>query len=162
MRYYDDRKQIVLVMKKNLIIILFIVPLLNGCSSWGEFSLVHSPDIEQGNIITPEMVALLQPGMSQRQVLFALGSPMLTDVFHGTRWDYLLSIKRRNQAVEIKRFSVFFEDDLLSYYQGDIKAAESVETEQEKRELIASVPDYDGDFGILERLWYSLGLGEPD
>jgi outer membrane protein assembly factor BamE len=149
-------------MKKILTIILVIAPLLSGCSSWEELSLVHSPDIEQGNIVTPEMVALLEPGMSQRQVRFALGSPMLTDVFHGTRWDYLLSIKRRNQAVEIKRFSVFFEDDLLSHYQGDIEAAENVETKQEKRELVASVPDYDGDFGILERLWYSLGLGEPD
>ncbi|MCG7923661.1 MAG: outer membrane protein assembly factor BamE [Candidatus Thiodiazotropha lotti] len=149
-------------MKKKLILILLIIPLLKACSSWEELSLVHSPDIEQGNIITPEMVALLQPGMTQRQVRFALGSPMLIDVFHGTRWDYLLSIKRRNQAVEIKRFRVFFENDLLSHYQGDIKAAENVETKQEKRELVASVPDYDGDFGILERLWYSLGLGEQE
>ncbi|MCG7945643.1 MAG: outer membrane protein assembly factor BamE [Candidatus Thiodiazotropha taylori] len=149
-------------MKKKLILILLIIPLLNACSSWENLSLVHSPDIEQGNIITPEMVALLQPGMTQRQVRFALGSPMLIDVFHGTRWDYLISIKRRNEAVEIKRFSVFFENELLSRYQGDIKAAENVETKQEKRELVASVPDYDGDFGILERLWYSLGLGEPE
>ncbi|MCG8097771.1 MAG: outer membrane protein assembly factor BamE, partial [Candidatus Thiodiazotropha taylori] len=64
-------------MKKKLILILLIIPLLNACSSWENLSLVHSPDIEQGNIITPEMVALLQPGMTQRQVRFALGSPML-------------------------------------------------------------------------------------
>ncbi|MES9852512.1 MAG: outer membrane protein assembly factor BamE [Candidatus Thiodiazotropha sp. L084R] len=149
-------------MKKILIFILFLLPGLNGCTSWEELSLIHSPDIEQGNIVTPEMVALLEPGMSQRQVRFALGTPMLKDVFHGERWDYMLSIKRRNEAVEIKRFSVFFEGDYLTRFDGDIKPAENVESDQEKRELVASVPDYDGDFGILERLWYSLGFGEPD
>jgi outer membrane protein assembly factor BamE len=150
-------------MKKILILILFLIPGLNGCtSSWEKLSLVHSPDIEQGNIITPEMVALLAPGMSQRQVRFALGTPMLKDLFHGERWDYLLSIKRRNEAVEIKRFSVFFEAGSLTRYSGDIKPAKNVESKQEKRELVASVPDYEGDFGILERLWYSLGFGEPD
>jgi outer membrane protein assembly factor BamE len=154
--------QIVLVIKKILIFVLLLSPLLHGCASWDEVSLVHSPDIEQGNIITPEMVTLLEPGMSQRQVRFALGTPMLTDVFHGERWDYLLSIKRRNEAIEIKRFSIYFENEYLARFEGDIEAAKNVESKQEKRELVASVPDYEGDFGILERLWYSLGLGEPD
>ena len=149
-------------MKKILIIILFLLPWLGGCTSWKDLSLVHSPDIEQGNIITPEMVALLEPGMSQRQVRFALGTPMLKDVFHGERWDYLFSVKRRNEAIEIKRFSVYFDGDYLTRYGGDIEPAENVESSQEKRELVVSVPDYDGDFGILERLWYSIGFGEPD
>jgi outer membrane protein assembly factor BamE len=146
-------------MKNILIFILFVCFGLSGCTSWEELTLVHSPDIEQGNIITPEMVALLEPGMSQRQVRFALGTPMLKDVFHEQRWDYLLSIKRRNEVIEIKRFSVYFDGDYLTRFGGDIAPAENIESKQEKRELIVSVPDYDGDRGILERLWYSLGLG---
>jgi outer membrane protein assembly factor BamE len=118
------------------------------------------PDIEQGNIVTPEMVALLEPGMSKRQVRFALGSPMLVDVFHDQRWDYLLSVKRRNEPLEIKQFSVYFEGDSLSRFEGDIEPAENVETAQEKREILVSVPDYDGDMGLLERFWRSLGFGE--
>ncbi len=145
-------------MKKILIFILVILPLLSACTSWEELSLVHSPDIEQGNIVTPEMVALLQPGMSQRQVRFALGTPMLIDVFHEERWDYLFSIKQRNEPLEIKRFSVYFNGDYMSRYTGDIPPAENVVSQQEKRELIVSVPDYDGDLGILERLWKSLGF----
>lgn len=148
-------------MKKILISILFpIVLFTGGCSSWEEISLVHVPIIEQGNIVTPEMVALLEPGMSKRQVRFALGSPMLVDVFHDQRWDYLLSIKRRNEPLEIKQFSVYFEDDSLSRYSGDIEPAVNVETTQEKREILVSVPDYDGDLGLLERFWRSLGFGE--
>ena len=147
-------------MKKILIHIVFIASLLvGGCSSWEDFSLVHVPDIEQGNIVTPEMVALLEPGMSKRQVRFALGSPMLVDVFHDQRWDYLLSIKRRNEPLEIKQFSVYFEGDSLSRYEGDIEPAQNVETAQEKQEILVSVPDYEGDLGLLERLWRSLGFG---
>jgi outer membrane protein assembly factor BamE len=148
-------------MKKILISIFLLFALLTGaCSSWEDFSLVHVPDIEQGNILTPEMVALLEPGMSKRQVRFALGSPMLVDVFHDQRWDYLLSIKRRNEPLEIKRFSVYFEGDTLSRYGGDIQPAENVETVQEKREILVNVPDYEGDMGLLERLWRSLGFGK--
>jgi outer membrane protein assembly factor BamE len=121
---------------------------------------VHVPDIEQGNIVTPEMVALLEPGMSKRQVRFALGSPMLVDVFHDQRWDYLLSIKRRNEPLEIKQFSVYFEGDTLSRFEGDIEPAQNVETVQEKREILVDVPNYEGDMGLLEQLWRSLGFGE--
>ncbi|MCU7948007.1 MAG: outer membrane protein assembly factor BamE [Candidatus Thiodiazotropha sp. (ex Cardiolucina cf. quadrata)] len=149
-------------MKKILIIIFSLLPWLGGCSAWDNFSLVHSPDIEQGNIITPEMVALLQPGMSQRQVRFALGTPMLTDVFHDHRWDYLFSVKRRNEPIEIKRFSLYFDGDYLSHYSGEIEPAQNIESNQEKKELVVSVPDYDGDLGILEKLWYSLGFGDTD
>jgi outer membrane protein assembly factor BamE len=147
---------------KKILISIFIpfVLLIGGCSSWEDFSLVHVPDIEQGNILTPEMVALLEPGMTKRQVRFALGSPMLVDVFHDQRWDYLLSIKRRNEPIEIKHFSVYFEGDSLSRFGGDIQPAENIETAQEKREILVSVPDYEGDMGLLERFWRSLGFGE--
>ncbi len=148
-------------MKKILISILFTATLLlNGCSSWENLSLVHVPDIEQGNIVTPEMVALLEPGMSKRQVHFALGSPMLVDVFHDQRWDYLLSIKRRNEPVELKQFRVYFEGDTLSRYEGDIEPAKNPQNSQEKREILVSVPDYEGDMGLLERFWRFLGFGE--
>ena len=148
-------------MKKILIsIFLPFVILIGGCSSWEDFSLVHVPDIEQGNIVTPEMVALLEPGMTKRQVRFALGSPMLVDVFHDERWDYLLSIKRRNEPLEIKQFTVYFEGDTLSRYEGDIEPSENVESVQEKREILVSVPDYEGDLGLLVRFWRSLGFGD--
>ncbi|MEW8689837.1 MAG: outer membrane protein assembly factor BamE [Candidatus Thiodiazotropha endolucinida] len=149
-------------MKKILIIIFSLLPMFTGCSSWEEFSLVHSPDIEQGNIVTPEMVALLEPGMSKRQVRYALGTPMLIDVFHQQRWDYLFTVKRRNEPMEIKHYSLYFEGDRLSRFGGDIEPASDSDSNLEKKELLVNVPDYDGDLGILERLWYSLGFGEDE
>ncbi len=148
-------------MKKILISVFIpIVLLASGCSSWGDVSLVHVPVIEQGNIVTPEMVALLEPGMSKRQVRFALGSPMLVDVFHDQRWEYLLTIKRRNEPLEIKHFNVYFEGDRLSRYEGDIPPAENVESEYEKREILVSVPDYEGDYGLLDRFFRFIGFKE--
>jgi outer membrane protein assembly factor BamE len=149
-------------MKKILIIIFSILPLLTGCSSWENFSLVHTPDIEQGNIVTPEMVALLKPGMTQRQVKFALGTPMLVDVFHQQRWDYLYAVKRRNKPMEIKAFSLYFDADRLVRFGGDIAPADDIKTTEDNKELLVSVPDYDGDLGILEKLWYSMGFGQDD
>ena len=153
--------EIVLRMKKILITIFLALLLgLSGCARWDEFSLVHVPDIEQGNLVTPEMVALLEPGMSKRQVKFVLGTPMLIDVFHGQRWDYYLSIKRRSEPLEIKRFSVYFEGDSLSRYEGDIPPAANVVSAREKKETLVSVPNYEGDLGLLERFWRWLGFGE--
>ena len=45
--------------------------------------------IQQGNFISQEMVAQLKPGMSKEQVRFILGTPLVTDIFHADRWDYV-------------------------------------------------------------------------
>ena len=52
-------------------------------------------EIVQGNVITKEQAALVKPGMSQAQVRDVLGSPLLTDLFHVDRWDYVFTIRRQ-------------------------------------------------------------------
>ncbi len=150
-------------MQKILISLLVgTLLILGGCSSWKDFSLVHIPDIQQGNIVTPEVVAELKPGMSRRQVRFLLGTPLLVDVFHQNRWDYLFSIKRRNDPLEIKHFSVFFDGDSMIRYSGDIKPAENLAEEKEKKELVVSVPDYTGELGIVDKALQKAGLDIED
>ena len=106
--------QIVLRIKKILITLVAGLSIgLTGCSSWKDFSIVHTPEIQQGNIITPEMMAEIETGMSKRQVRFVLGTPLLVDVFHQERWDYLFTMKKRNEPLEIKQLSLFFDDDTL-------------------------------------------------
>ena len=60
--------------------------LLSGCSYIP--TLPYKIDIQQGNVVTEEMVEKLKPGMSRSQVRFVLGTPLITDVFHADRWDY--------------------------------------------------------------------------
>jgi outer membrane protein assembly factor BamE len=143
---------------KNILISLFSSLLLIGCTSMRDFSLVHKPDIQQGNIITPEMVAELKPGMSKRQVRFVLGTPLLIDVFHQERWDYPFTMKKRNEPLEIKRFSVFFKGDELASYEGDIKPAATAEVSEDKKEIIVSVPDYEGGKGLVEKGLNLIGI----
>lgn len=137
---------------KKILITLLLGLTLQGCSGFGDFTLVYKPVIQQGNIITPEMVAALETGMSKRQVRFVLGTPTLVDIFHQDRWDYTFTMKLRNQPIEIKKFSLFFAGDTLLSYQGDIKPAEDLETLQDKKEIMVSVPDYIGDTGILGQI----------
>jgi outer membrane protein assembly factor BamE len=150
-------------MKQILILLLIGLSLpLGGCTKWGDFTLVHKPDIQQGNIITPEMVGALKTGMSKRQVSFVLGTPLLTDVFHQDRWDYPFSMKKRNEPQEIKLFSLFFEGDVLVDFSGDIEPVPISETEQAKQEIIVSVPDYQGDEGVIEQALGVVGIDIDD
>jgi outer membrane protein assembly factor BamE len=88
----------------------------------------YRPDIRQGNFITQEMVSQLKPGMSREQVRFVLGSPLLTDVFHADRWDYIYRLQAgADGAVKQRRLAVFFKDDKLVRVNGDVEAAEAAE-----------------------------------
>ncbi|SCZ49548.1 outer membrane protein assembly factor BamE [Thiohalomonas denitrificans] len=98
------------------IIIYFALALtLAGCA--------HKLDIQQGNILTQAELAKLETGMTKRQVLFLLGSPLLTDPFHQQRWDYYYSYQPGGEAVTSHyQVTVWFEDDRLARYsaKGDI------------------------------------------
>ena len=66
---------------------LLILLLITGCSSMP--SVLYKIDVQQGNIITQEMVDKLKPGMSKSQVRFILGAALIDDVFHKDRWEYV-------------------------------------------------------------------------
>jgi outer membrane protein assembly factor BamE len=89
----------------------------------------YRPDIRQGNYVTQEMVSQLKPGMSREQVRFVLGTPLLNDVFHADRWDYLYRLQAgRDGAVKQRRLAVFFKDDKLARVDGDVEAAEAADS----------------------------------
>jgi outer membrane protein assembly factor BamE len=78
---------------------------LAGCASRPDQIALRQPgllerltpyrvDIQQGNVVTREQLALVKPGMPREQVRDVLGSPMLTSVFHAQRWDFVFENKR--------------------------------------------------------------------
>ena len=79
---------------------------------------IYRPDIQQGNFISKEMVAQLKLGMTPEQVRFVLGTPLLTDVFHETRWDYPFRIRKGNGEVTSSRVVVFFKEGRVSHFEG--------------------------------------------
>ncbi len=81
-------------------------------------------EIQQGNYVTQEMVAQLKPGLTRDQVRFVMGTPLVSDIFHEERWDYVFSRQRANsREVERRRIAVFFEDGKLKRVDGDTVAA---------------------------------------
>lgn len=77
-------------------------------------------DIQQGNVVTQDMVAKLRPGMTKSQVRFILGSPLLVDIFHGNRWDYVYTYKKAGKLTEERKITVWFDGDLLQKVTGDV------------------------------------------
>lgn len=100
--------------------------LLSACSIDSVTNKVtpYRIDIRQGNYIDQSMVAQLKHGMTPDQVRFVLGSPLIVDPFHVGRWDYVYRFQSGKGDVQQRIISVFFEDGLLAYLDGDVTAAE--------------------------------------
>jgi outer membrane protein assembly factor BamE len=92
-------------------ILTLVALLLAGCSLVPP--LPYKIEVQQGNVITQEMVDKLKPGMTRSQVRFVLGSPMISDAFHDNRWDYIYRVEQEGKLVEQRKLVVFFEDDKL-------------------------------------------------
>jgi outer membrane protein assembly factor BamE len=94
---------------KNLTLLTFL--LLAGCSYLPH--ILYKIDVQQGNVVTDEMVEKLKPGMTKSQVLFVMGSPLIVDTFRDNRWDYVYIFREKGDLVEQKRLTIFFENDAL-------------------------------------------------
>lgn len=108
----------------GLLAVLAATALLSGCAASG--GALTAPgqgllgrltpyriEVVQGNVLTREQVALVQPGMTRAQVRDILGSPLLTDVFHADRWDYIFTIQRAGAAAQRRSVVVFFDGERL-------------------------------------------------
>ena len=145
--------------------------LLHGCGSYNigdgitraldKVPLVYRPTIQQGNVVTQEAINRLEPEMTKRQVRFVLGSPMMVDVFHQNRWDFIFTEGLGSTPTEIKRVALFFEDDRLLRIEGDIRPLPVAEREEEKKEVIVSVPDWQGEhIPFWRRGFQAVGIGD--
>ncbi|WP_248804997.1 outer membrane protein assembly factor BamE [Pseudomonas sp. MWU13-2100] len=91
---------------------------LAGCS----FPGVYKIDIQQGNVVTQDMIDQLRPGMTRKQVRFIMGNPLLADTFHANRWDYLYSLQPGGGERQQERISLIFNaNDQLASLSGDFK-----------------------------------------
>jgi outer membrane protein assembly factor BamE len=85
--------------------------LFSGC--------LYRQPILQGNLLEERNVQQLAVGLTKRQVLALLGSPSVADPFRQNRWDYVASEQRGHGDAEIKVFTVHFEGDVVSRWEGE-------------------------------------------
>jgi len=106
---------------------LIAAPLVAACNPPHPLS-VYRMEIQQGNFVSQEAVAQLKLGMTKDQVRFVLGTPLVTDIFHEDRWDYVYRRERANsRALEERRWSVFFADGVLVRIEADVLPKASAE-----------------------------------
>src|SRR3569832_1361770 len=85
--------------------------IIGGCS-------IHQPAVQQGNVLDPEALAQLKPGLSTRQVKFIHGDPVLADPFHADRWDHVNWLKPMAEHATLKRRTLYFDIDVVSRMEG--------------------------------------------
>ncbi|WP_323071520.1 outer membrane protein assembly factor BamE [Mycetohabitans endofungorum] len=92
--------------------------------------------VVQGNFVSAEAASRLRVGMSRDEVRSVLGTPLLTDLFHADRWDYVFYFKRGSTSVVQQR-------DLVVNFVGDRVASwTGADDLPSEYELIAEI---DGD-----------------
>ncbi len=92
--------------------------LLGGCS-YSDIPFAYEVPVQQGNIITDDMVEELRPGMSRREVRFLLGTPAIDDLFRDDRWDYVHTDSPGGGG-EPDRLTVYFDGDRLERVEGNL------------------------------------------
>ena len=115
-------------MRRILIALAVAAPLfLAGC--------LYRQPIFQGNLLEQKNVEQLAAGMSKRQVFALLGSPSVADPFRQNRWDYVASEQRGHGDAEVKVFTVHFEGDSLTKWEGEYfpEADSAIAREQVER-----------------------------
>ena len=114
-------------MLRSLVTTLSIVILLGACS-------VHRIDVQQGNVITQEMLEKLKIGMDKPQVSRLLGTPLVKDPFHEGRWDYIYKFVAGDTGeTQSSHLTLFFDGDSLTKI--DVREAPPAEADVKKTSL---------------------------
>ena len=98
------------------------------CVAVAGCGIVYRQPIYQGSLLESSAVEHLQVGMSRQQVEVLLGTPSVSDPFHHDRWDYTATERSdRLGHVEVKNFTVWFENDAVTRWGGDYVPERDVE-----------------------------------
>lgn len=112
---------------RSLVTALGIVIILGACS-------VHKIDIQQGNVITQEMLKKIKIGMDKPQVSRLLGTPLVKDPFRKGRWDYIYKfVAGDTDKTQSSHITLFFDGDNLAKI--DVREAPPAEADVKKTSL---------------------------
>src|SRR5476649_1814056 len=119
--------------------------ILAGCSTYDSVTQSFAQHITpyritvvQGNFVSAEAASQMKVGLTRDQVKALLGTPLLADMFHADRWDYVFYFKRGSTSVVQQRdFVVLFAGDHVANWTGGENLPSNLE-------LLAEI---DGDKG---------------
>ena len=76
--------------------------------------------INQGNLVKSEMIEKLEAGMTESQVKYIMGTPLINDTFAPNRWDYFTSVEQGNNTFTKSKITLFFHEGKLEKWEGDL------------------------------------------
>lgn len=91
-------------MRKFVSVVVASALFLSGCM----LVPVYKPQIQQGNVITDDMLAKVHTGMSESQVRYLMGSPVLINIFSTNHWDYIYTLQKGGCFKHRQRISLTF------------------------------------------------------
>ena len=107
-------------MRLYSILLLLCEFLFAGCS-WIQFPSIHKVTVQQGNIVSQDMVDKLKIGMTKIQVQYIMGTPLIVDTFDPSRWDYYYTrVDSNNNKTEQQVSLRFNPDNTLLSVDGDL------------------------------------------
>ena len=125
---------------------------LTGCCSkitdikipnLGDLPFIHRINIQQGNVITQDMLAQLEPEMEKKKVLFIMGTSVIQDTFNSKQWDYMYTYQLGGGEYVKRRITLHFDEkELLYSITGDIGSSDSPLIAKVHRDTKVSVPRY--------------------
>jgi len=122
---------------------------------------VYTIDVQQGNMIDQSMIDQLRPNMNKRQVLYIMGSPMLSDPFHQNRWDYIYSNQPGGEPRQQKRISLIFANDHIIGIQGDFRPS-TLPVMKVSEETTIDLPKRDLEKTLWEKITGLAGHDDID
>ena len=100
--------------KQFLFLLVSIV--ITSCSLPKTYEVV----ISQGHLVDQKMIDKLEVGMTESQVKFVMGTPLISDTFYPNRWDYFTSVTQGSKTYTEQKITLYFEDNKLARWDGEL------------------------------------------
>lgn len=92
-----------------------LIPFFMSACSLG----VYKVPVQQGNLVNEKMLSQLEPGMTQDQVRFVMGQPLVADINNKEQWLYLYQKERGAKNVKGYQVRIHFDNSgQYTHYTG--------------------------------------------
>ncbi|WP_225639395.1 outer membrane protein assembly factor BamE [Candidatus Profftia sp. (ex Adelges kitamiensis)] len=92
----------------KILISTTIIILIIGCSTFKQ--LVYYSNINQGNYITKTDMDKIYIGMTQEQVIYTLGTPIIQDPFGSSTWFYVFRQQLGHAVMSQRILTITFDN----------------------------------------------------
>lgn len=101
-------------MKKTipLFALLILTSQLSACAN---VPFLYRPNVQQGNLITQDMLNQIKLGMSTEQVRYVMGTPILINTFDDNTYNYVYTFQSGKKPMQLKRIILQFSQSRLAH-----------------------------------------------